>query len=132
MTGFWLDAWGRRQPWSHLLLAGAGMQRVPLTSIPMPARQRAEARWSRLAGALGEETLPRLQRMRVAVIGLGRNGSLMAHALARIDVQRLTLVDPDRIEPHNLDAMEGVTQADLGRTKVAAVANALGPGLDPC
>jgi hypothetical protein len=49
----------------------------------------------------------------------------MALALARLGVQHLTLIDPDRLELHNLGEMLGVTPTDLGRPKVEAVADAL-------
>lgn len=128
--GWWRDPGGRIWPLRSLFLPGGGMHRLPLEASMPPARERAAVRWSRLAGALGEDTLLRLHRLRVAVVGVGRNGSLMASSLARLGLRRLTLVDPDRIEPHNLDAMDGVTLADLGRPKVEAVGQALGEGLD--
>jgi len=45
-----------------------------------------------------------------------------ATSLAQMGVQTLGLIDPDVVEAHHLDAMDGVTPQDLGRPKVAAVA----------
>jgi molybdopterin/thiamine biosynthesis adenylyltransferase len=77
-------------------------------------------------GALGgEEIWQRLVGLRIAVIGCGRTGSLVAVNLARLGVRRLTLIDPDSVEPHNLGEMDAVTDADLGRPKVEAIADHL-------
>jgi len=45
--------------------------------------------------------------------------------LAVLGVRRLLLVAPDILEPHNLDAMCGVTEADVGRRKAEALAERL-------
>lgn len=49
----------------------------------------------------------------------------MATSLARAGIGALTLVDPDTIEIHNLDAADTYTLADLGQPKVTAVAHAI-------
>ena len=77
--------------------------------------------WSRTIGALGEAIWQRLTDLRVGLVGCGRSGSLMAGALRRIGVSSLTLVDPDRLEPHNLGEMDGVGPGDLNLRKVHAV-----------
>jgi hypothetical protein len=61
----------------------------------------------------------------VAVIGASRSGSLLAWMLAALGVERLLLVDPDTLELHNLDAVCGVAEADVGRRKVEALAHRL-------
>lgn len=128
--GLWRDTANHTWPLTSLFLPGAGMHQLTLIEPDLSARERATARWSRLAGALGEDTLRRLHRLHVAVVGVGRNGSLMATSLARLGIRRLTLVDPDHIEAHNLDAMDGVSATDIGRPKVEALGNALRGGLD--
>jgi hypothetical protein len=50
---------------------------------------------------------------------------MVATSLARMGIRRLTLIDPDRLELHNLDAMEGATEKDLGRFKVLSVQEAM-------
>jgi len=82
-------------------------------------------RWSRTAGALGEANWSRLNSTAIAVVGCGRTGSLIASSLALLGVKRLVLIDPDRIEAGNLDAMTGVTADDVGHKKVKAVAQHL-------
>src|SRR5262249_47284554 len=78
-------------------------------------------RWSRTLGWLGPGAWDHLSGLSIVVAGCGRTGSELATFLAR-DGCRLTLVDPDRIELHNLGEMATVTDADLGRPKAAAPA----------
>lgn len=83
-----------------------------------------DARWSRVSGALGERAFRRLRTLRCAIIGCGRTGSLTAHSLVRMGVRYLALIDPDGLEPHNLDG-EGSLPKDLGRPKAEALAEGL-------
>lgn len=66
------------------------------------------------------------------IIGAGRIGSYLVDQLARLSaVSRLTIVDPDAYEPHNLEG-QNVTRAALGRAKArvqAAHARAVRPEL---
>jgi hypothetical protein len=123
------------EPWHILDIPGAGMHRVPIlppgelavaeaSAEPIPA-DRAE-RWSRTIGALGGTDIwQRLTELPIAVIGCGRAGSLVATHLARLGVQRLTIIDDDLVERHNLGEMDGVSEAMIGCAKVAAVADSL-------
>lgn len=81
--------------------------------------------WSRTIGALGEETWRRLTDLHVGVIGCGRAGSLVARGHAHVGGRRLTLIDDDVLEPHNLGEMDGVGTSDLGSAKVHALAKNL-------
>ncbi|MBI2297367.1 MAG: ThiF family adenylyltransferase [Armatimonadetes bacterium] len=67
------------------------------------------------------------------VIGAGRIGSYLGDQPARLTaVGRLTIVDPDAYEPHNLEG-QNVTRAALGRAKArvqAAHARAVRPVLE--
>ncbi|MBC7287670.1 MAG: ThiF family adenylyltransferase [Armatimonadetes bacterium] len=113
---------GGMVPIDALQIVGPGMldssiaRNGPSDAVPV--------RYSRLAGATGLHTYRRLRTLRAGVVGCSRTGSLVAVTLARLGVQKLVLVDPDVVEEHNLDAMDGATANDLGRPKVAAVAQA--------
>lgn len=61
----------------------------------------------------GSESQGALARTRVGVVGLGSVGSLVAEALSRLGVQRLTYIDFDRIEQRNLDRTLGASAADV-------------------
>jgi len=68
----------------------------------------------------------------MAVIGVGRSGSLVAEALASAGVHALALIDPDVLEPHNLAEMALVRVADIGRPKAEAVAERLRARMPAC
>jgi hypothetical protein len=91
----------------------------------------AEA-WSRTIGALGDEVWRRINELHVVVVGCGRTGSLLSAGLRRAALRKMTLIDADRIEPHNLGEMDGVDLDDLSRTKVEAVAQRLESQRLPC
>lgn len=118
-------------------VVGAGMPRIDLSARDVTreeverirANQPIEAadleRWSRTIGALGRQAWRHLRRQHIGVIGCGRSGSLVAQALARGGVRRITLIDPDCVELHNLGEMDAVDQADCGRAKVEGIAASL-------
>ena len=121
-------------PLHRLLLVGPGMHELKLNhsksgreEIPRLNRGTSPSleRWSRTIGALGPHTWQRLSSLRIAIIGCGRTGSLIATTLVRLGVRHLTLIDPDIVEEHNLGEMNGVREEDLGRHKVEAVAEFL-------
>jgi hypothetical protein len=110
-------------PVARILLPGPGMLRVE--AGPEPERiepPEAQLRWSRTRGALGEAVWRRLVGLRVGVVGCGRLGSVIALALAGNGVRSMVLVDPDRLETHNLGEGEGWTAANVGSPKVGALA----------
>ena len=106
----------------RIRVVGTGLHQATITEAASPA---GSSRWSRIAGALGAAAHARLRETRFAVVGCGRTGSLVATTLARIGVSHLTLIDPDTVELHNLDAMDGTSYGDIGRPKVQAVADHL-------
>jgi molybdopterin/thiamine biosynthesis adenylyltransferase len=126
----WLSDLTTRLPVHHLTIVGPGMRRImfiPRSTDAHPSQLSTgdRERWSRVIGALDEESWLRLRALRFALVGLGRSGSVFALSLARLGLTQLTLIDPDRIERHNIDSMDGVTEADLGRFKVEAVRDAI-------
>lgn len=121
----------RTVPVEWMNVPGAGMHRLRAVDfLPQQARgvTREEAeRWSRLVGALGGvEVWQRLVALRFCIVGAGRTGSLAAATLVRQGIREIVLIDPDRLELHNLDAMDAVTRRDLDRPKAAAIAENLG------
>lgn len=135
------EEWGRAPGprWvqvPHLHLPGSGMARVDFVNrpvarapAPVPVPQPAplqvsgppdpDSRDGRQAAAFGAERLHRLQRSRIVLVGVGRVGSVLAHGLLRLGVQHLTVIDPDEMEPHNLDG--DLAPLYEGRSKVEAL-----------
>jgi len=89
----------------------------------------SDRRDSRLAAALGHAVLNRLQTSRIAVVGTGRTGSILAHGLARLGVGHLLVIDCDHMEAHNLDG--DLPPHFEGRPKVEALSRFLRPLLRP-
>lgn len=70
----------------------------------------------------GRESQNTISRLRVGIVGLGSVGSIVAEAMARIGVTQVTLIDPDKIEQHNLDRLLYGTVKDIGKKKVTVAA----------
>jgi hypothetical protein len=66
----------------------------------------------------------------VTLIGAGGIGSPVALAVAKMGCRRLTLYDPDLIQPHNLPN-QVYRLGDIGRPKVEALAELLGEFASP-
>lgn len=69
----------------------------------------------------GEKKQAELARVHVGIIGLGSVGSIVAEALSRVGIARLSFIDHDQIERRNLDRTLGATLKDATQkiTKVA-------------
>ena len=86
-----------------------------VTRLYSRPRQEGESdaehdRQVRMFGAAGQRVL---QASKVAVVGLGGIGSLVAEYLARLGVGNLVLIDPDEIESSNLSRVVGATRVDV-------------------
>ncbi len=62
---------------------------------------------------LGADSEYRLAHLRVVIVGLGGGGSHIAQQLAHVGIGEIRLLDPDLIEPSNLNRLVGGTQADV-------------------
>jgi molybdopterin/thiamine biosynthesis adenylyltransferase len=94
-------------------------------------KQRFEERYSRqiLFGGIGAEGQHRLAAGRVAIVGCGATGSVLASLLARAGVGKLRIIDRDYVEASNLqrqslfdeaDALESLPKAVAAARKIAA------------
>ena len=81
---------------------------------PQPKREILK----RTYDSWGKKNQDTLSRIRVGIIGLGSVGCIVAEAMARIGVGSVTLIDPDTVEPHNLDRLLYATLQDIGTLKV--------------
>ena len=69
---------------------------------------------------LGREPEARLRDRRVAIVGLGATGSVLASWMARAGVGHLTLIDRDLVELSNLQRQLLYGEQDHGRPKAEA------------
>lgn len=101
---------------------------IPLGDTIQPDKGKLEdVRFDRQVRAFGRDGQARLAQARIAVVGVGGLGSMVAHGLCRLGVERLVLIDPDRAEISNLNRLVGLTSAGARRRprKVSVIANRL-------
>ncbi|MFN2226740.1 MAG: ThiF family adenylyltransferase, partial [Anaerolineae bacterium] len=65
----------------------------------------------------GQDALERLARARLVICGAGAVGSNLVDNLARQGYRRLTVVDFDRVEAHNVGT-QTYAESDVGAFKV--------------
>ena len=93
--------------------------------MPPPARRAA---LRRTVDTWGEARQRDMARLRAGVVGVGSVGCMVAEALARMGIENLVLIDPDRVETHNLDRLLYADEGDVGEYKVNLAARNLERG----
>jgi len=79
----------------------------------------------RILPEIGEDGQRRLLQAVVLVAGCGALGTNIAEVFVRAGIGRVVVVDDDRVELSNLQRQVLMTEADVGRPKACAVAEAL-------
>ncbi|MBL0102417.1 MAG: ThiF family adenylyltransferase [Bacteroidetes bacterium] len=81
----------------------------------------------RTAQAFGNGTYSKLKNLKVAVIGCSGTGSPTIEQLARLGIGEIVLIDPDTVEPKNLNRIINAKRndADMGRYKTEVLAEAI-------
>ena len=107
------------------VIGGSGL-RVFWDDALRPAPQPTASQ-VRTISAWGPEIQASLSRLRVAIVGAGSIGALVAEALARTGVERIVLIDFDGVEVVNLDRLLHARPIDarLRRAKVAVLRRGL-------
>ena len=105
----WLPDGSRRSLGTYRII-GHGITRLYSQPFEEGESNTEHDRQVRMFGATGQRIL---QASKVAVIGLGGVGSLVAEYLARLGVGNLVLIDPDEIESSNLSRVVGATRVDV-------------------
>ncbi|MBI2525331.1 MAG: ThiF family adenylyltransferase [Candidatus Rokubacteria bacterium] len=103
--------------------AAARASRIDDGTLPV-ARLDRNIRW------LGGDGQQRLREPRLAVCGAGGIGSAWVAQARGLGFRRLILIDPDRVEPSNLNRLFGARLRDVGRLKVKVLAREV-RALDP-
>jgi len=92
--------------------------------------------FDRQVRAFGSEIQRLLGRLHVGIVGAGGTGSAVAEQLVRLGLGELTIIDPDRFEPSNVNRVYGSSTFDAGIPKVTIAARhahdiALGTRVNP-
>lgn len=87
--------------------------------VSSPPGSKVFDRQVRAFGSAGQEAL---QRLRIGIVGLGGTGAVVAQQLVHLGVRDFILVDPDVLEPTNLNRVPNATLDDIGRPKVEIAA----------
>lgn len=107
------DIWlpdGSRVVLDSAAIIGRRLRRIAYAPIAKPKHAAADYdRQVRMFGDAGQDIL---RNARVAIIGLGGVGCLLAQYLARLGVGHFILIDPDRIDLTNLPRVVGATRFD--------------------
>lgn len=106
---------------------GTDRQGLPRIARHNAVRAKQETRfetWAPTREALGEETWQRFRSQQFGVMGLGRTGSTVAEQLHR-NGARITAIDHDHFEPHNLGESALAGRMDVSRSKALVIAQRL-------
>ena len=115
---FWTwDGTGFRRSWcAKVRVVGPRLRITCNDALMPPPGRRAVLR--RTVDTWGEARQQDIARLRVGVVGVGSVGCIVAETLARMGIENLVLVDPDRVEMQNLDRLLFAGAADVGKYKV--------------
>ena len=124
---FWeRDGEGMQRHWcAKTRIVGSKSYRIYSNDHVDPPPKRKEV-LRRTFDTWGHDAQTIISRLRVGIVGLGSVGSIVAEAMARIGVTRITLIDPDVVEEHNLDRLLYATTRDIGIRKVQIASEAIG------
>ena len=88
----------------------------------MSENPKSQSPFSRTAALLGEEAMQRLQRARVAVLGVGGVGGYVVEALVRSGVGAVDVFDKDDVSVTNLNRQIIALRSTVGQDKVSVIA----------
>ena len=115
---FWIKSDEFRRYWcTKIRVVGENKYSLFYNDSLFPPPLRRAVLW-RTYDTWGAEAQSLISRLHVGIVGLGSVGSVVMETLARIGVPKVTLVDPDIVEEHNLDRLLNATANDVGRQKV--------------
>lgn len=105
----WFDH-GQRIALNEAVIVGNTIDR--LHPAPLSGPSVSEETYERQVRMFGSQGQALLAACRVAIVGLGGIGSLVAEYLARLGVGNFILVDSDRVEQSNVSRIVGATLHD--------------------
>ena len=123
---FWeRDSGGMRRNWcKKVRVVGPQSYRMSFNNELSPIPPRRDI-LRRTFDTWGRESQNAISRLRVGIVGLGSVGCIVAEAMARIGIAQVILIDPDKVEEHNLDRLLYGTVKDIGKLKVDVAERAM-------
>lgn len=107
----------------HVRVVSLGHSREVLYDAdPNPGADGYDETFDRQVRAFGAAGQALLGRLRVAIVGLGGTGSLIAQQLVHLGIRDFVLIDPDTLDQTNLNRVVNTTPADVGAPKVELAA----------
>jgi molybdopterin/thiamine biosynthesis adenylyltransferase len=83
---------------------------------------RVSEQFDRQVRAFGVDGQRELERLRIAIVGLGGTGSIVAQQLVHLGVRDFILIDPDVLEATNLNRVSHAFPTDIGKPKTEIAA----------
>ena len=122
--GYWSARFWQRQSGQMLKhwcdkvrIIGPKSYRLQFNDALVPQQPRKDV-LKRTYDTWGSEVQNAISRMHIGIVGVGSVGCIVAEAIIRIGVGNVTLIDPDKVERHNLDRLLYGTIRDVGTEKV--------------
>lgn len=112
----------RLGPGEEIRVVSIGKNRDILFDPLLVAEPTDSEVFDRQIRAFGLDGQKALQRLRVAIVGLGGTGSLIAQQLVHLGVRDFILIDPDVVETTNLNRVANSNPNDVGFSKVEIAA----------
>lgn len=117
----WLQDVGRafRRQWCESVRAVDRRLRISYDDRQLPVPSYREM-YKRTRTVWGDTSHAHIARLHVGIVGLGSVGMAVAESLARSGLERLTLIDFDEVQSHNLDRLQGADRdRDIDRLKTS-------------
>lgn len=105
----------------ELRIIAIGTHREVIFDPMIPSLSISET-FDRQVRAFGLRGQQELQRLRIAIVGLGGTGSIVAQQLVHLGVRDFILVDPDVLDSTNLNRVVNALPNDIGEAKVGIAA----------
>ena len=84
-----------------------------------------DERFSRTAALIGEKSVEKLGKTKIALFGLGGVGSFVAEALIRSGIGAIDIFDNDTVDITNINRQLIATESTVGRLKTEVTAERL-------
>jgi molybdopterin-synthase adenylyltransferase len=103
--------------WAYLIKA-VGKKLIAHFNYKLVSKSSYREEFKRTRTVYGADNHQKISKLTIGIVGLGSVGSFVAESLARMGIEKIVLIDFDKIEKHNLDRQLGALRTDIGTLKV--------------